>query len=101
MVLVIAMLRRHSVAIRLVVELQVVLRQEAEFVGTSVSERTDPVAFICKAADNRTGLCTQMSRFNCMEVGHDPVDREVPRLLEVAQVLVIDSNGVVQWLWQG
>ena len=85
--------RSHScavpVAVRLVVEPEVVLWHEAETVRTGVSEGADPVTFICESADQSAALCTQMSRLYGLEIVDNPVDSEILIPLELVQVLVV------------
>ena len=78
-----------SVAIRRVVEPEVVLWHEAETVRTGVPEGADPITFICEPTDQIAALCTQVSIIYSLEIVDNPVDSEILISLELVQVLVV------------
>ena len=91
--------RAVSVAVRLVVEPEVVLWHEAETIRTGVSEGANPITFVCEATDQRAALCTQMPWFYSLEFIDNPVDSEILIPLEFIQVLVVDLHLRIQWFW--
>ena len=82
-------------------ELEVVLRDEAKVVRAHVFEGADPTRNLVEATDDLTFGDSQVALgVKRIEVALDTIDLEVLRLLELPQVGFSDLNSVGKWLRQ-